>query len=172
MRTGSIFLFTRTVSLANRTTSFLRVASPALPTPPPSCAFVPSPPLHCIALHANRTTSFMLSPPIPIYPHAHHPCLTQSALRFCKSCVHCWHPPGVASAWCFSDPEMMRRQWMASYKAYSLEHKVDSSLSKGFHWIKAKCSELIHHKYRSHLCHFSVFFHSSDPLLFFLVAYT
>ncbi|CAN6295381.1 unnamed protein product, partial [Urochloa humidicola] len=51
---------------------------------------------------------------------------------------------GVGSAWCFSDPEMKRRRRVASYKAYSVEGKVKSSLRRGFRWIKAKCSELIH----------------------------
>ncbi|KAL6649786.1 hypothetical protein ACP70R_014010 [Stipagrostis hirtigluma subsp. patula] len=49
-----------------------------------------------------------------------------------------------SSAWCFSDPEMKRRRRVASYKAYSVEGKVKSSLRRGFRWIKAKCSELIH----------------------------
>ncbi|XP_034571830.1 uncharacterized protein [Setaria viridis] len=48
------------------------------------------------------------------------------------------------SAWCFSDPEMKRRRRVASYKAYSVEGKVKASLRRGFRWIKAKCSELIH----------------------------
>lgn len=51
---------------------------------------------------------------------------------------------GMGSAWCFSDPEMKRRRRVASYKAYSVEGKVKSSLRRGFRWIKAKCSELIH----------------------------
>ncbi|GJN08106.1 hypothetical protein PR202_ga25996 [Eleusine coracana subsp. coracana] len=51
---------------------------------------------------------------------------------------------GAASAWCFSDPEMKRRRRVASYKAYSVEGKVKSSLRRGFRWIKTKCSELIH----------------------------
>ncbi|CAN6313079.1 unnamed protein product, partial [Urochloa humidicola] len=51
---------------------------------------------------------------------------------------------GVGSAWCFSDPEMKRRRRVASYKAYSVEGKVKASLRRGFRWIKAKCSELIH----------------------------
>ncbi|XP_062215866.1 uncharacterized protein LOC133916270 [Phragmites australis] len=51
---------------------------------------------------------------------------------------------GVGSAWCFSDPEMKRRRRVASYKAYSVEGKAKSSLRRGFRWIKAKCSELIH----------------------------
>ncbi|CAN6289695.1 unnamed protein product [Urochloa humidicola] len=51
---------------------------------------------------------------------------------------------GGGSAWCFSDPEMKRRRRVASYKAYSVEGKVKSSLRRGFRWIKAKCSELIH----------------------------
>jgi hypothetical protein len=38
---------------------------------------------------------------------------------------------GVASAWSFSDPEMTRRQWVASYKTYSVEGMVDSSLGRG-----------------------------------------
>jgi hypothetical protein len=65
---------------------------------------------------------------------------------------------GVASAWCFSDPEMMRRRRVASYKAYSVEGKVKSSLSRGFRWIKAKCSELIHRWYGSHLRLFYYYF--------------
>jgi hypothetical protein len=81
---------------------------------------------------------------------------------------------GVASAWCFSDPEMMRRRRVASYKAYSVEGKVKSSLSRGFRWIKAKCSELIHRWYGSHLQSFFlyIFSRSSDPLHFLSVAYT
>ncbi|XP_008660225.1 uncharacterized protein [Zea mays] len=51
---------------------------------------------------------------------------------------------GVGSAWCFSDPEMKRRRRVASYKAYSAEGKVKASFRRGFRWIKAKCSELIH----------------------------
>ncbi|WVZ56664.1 hypothetical protein U9M48_007158 [Paspalum notatum var. saurae] len=51
---------------------------------------------------------------------------------------------GVGSAWCFSDPEMKRRRRVASYKAYSVEGKVKASLRRGFRWIKAKCTELIH----------------------------
>ncbi|PUZ41438.1 hypothetical protein GQ55_9G505300 [Panicum hallii var. hallii] len=51
---------------------------------------------------------------------------------------------GAGSAWCFSDPEMKRRRRVASYKAYSVEGKVKASLRRGFRWIKAKCSELIH----------------------------
>uniref|UniRef100_A0A0D9VT39 DUF3511 domain-containing protein n=1 Tax=Leersia perrieri TaxID=77586 RepID=A0A0D9VT39_9ORYZ len=51
---------------------------------------------------------------------------------------------GMGSAWCFSDPEMKRRRRVASYKAYSVEGKVKASLRRGFRWIKAKCSELIH----------------------------
>ncbi|KAG8063703.1 hypothetical protein GUJ93_ZPchr0003g18293 [Zizania palustris] len=51
---------------------------------------------------------------------------------------------GMASAWCFSDPEMKRRRRVASYKAYSVEGKVKASFRRGFRWIKAKCSELIH----------------------------
>ncbi|EAY89670.1 hypothetical protein OsI_11203 [Oryza sativa Indica Group] len=56
---------------------------------------------------------------------------------------------GMGSAWCFSDPEMKRRRRVASYKAYSVEGKVKSSLRRGFRWIKAKCSELIHGWYGS-----------------------
>jgi hypothetical protein len=55
------------------------------------------------------------------------------------------------SAWCFSDPEMKRRRRVASYKAYSVEGKVKASLRRGFRWIKAKCSELIHGWYGSRL---------------------
>ncbi|RLN42787.1 hypothetical protein C2845_PM01G12840 [Panicum miliaceum] len=51
---------------------------------------------------------------------------------------------GAGSAWFFSDPEMKRRRRVASYKAYSVEGKVKASLRRGFRWIKAKCSELIH----------------------------
>ncbi|XP_021314220.1 uncharacterized protein LOC8081093 [Sorghum bicolor] len=51
---------------------------------------------------------------------------------------------GAGSAWCFSDPEMKRRRRVASYKAYSVEGKVKASFRRGFRWIKAKCSELIH----------------------------
>ncbi|KAF0902211.1 hypothetical protein E2562_014450 [Oryza meyeriana var. granulata] len=51
---------------------------------------------------------------------------------------------GMGSSWCFSDPEMKRRRRVASYKAYSVEGKVKASLRRGFRWIKAKCSELIH----------------------------
>jgi hypothetical protein len=66
--------------------------------------FIPSPPLHCTASHANHVASFMSSPPIlipvPIYPHPYHPCLAQSVLGFCKPCVHCRRPPGVgAKGW-------------------------------------------------------------------------
>jgi hypothetical protein len=92
------------MSLANRTASFMCAASPPLPTPPHSCVFVPSPPLHCVASHADRVASFMPSPPIPIlvpiYPHPYHPCLAQFALGFCKSCIHCRRPPRVgAKGW-------------------------------------------------------------------------
>ncbi|XP_072959911.1 uncharacterized protein [Typha angustifolia] len=51
---------------------------------------------------------------------------------------------GTSGAWCFSDPEMKRRRRVASYKVYSVEGKVKSSLKKGFRWIKVKCSEIIH----------------------------
>ncbi|XP_062210980.1 uncharacterized protein LOC133912327 [Phragmites australis] len=51
---------------------------------------------------------------------------------------------GMGSAWCFSDPEVKRRRRVASYKAYSVEGKIKSSFRRGFRWIKAKCSELIH----------------------------
>ncbi|KAF3322715.1 hypothetical protein FCM35_KLT12704 [Carex littledalei] len=60
-------------------------------------------------------------------------------------------PPAVVAAvgsssgpWCFGDPEMKRKRRVASYKAYSVEGKVKSSLRKGFRWIKVKCSEIIH----------------------------
>ncbi|KAF8683870.1 hypothetical protein HU200_044810 [Digitaria exilis] len=58
---------------------------------------------------------------------------------------------GAGSAWCFSDPEMKRRRRVASYKAYSVEGKVKASLRRGFRWIKAKCTELIHGWYGSNL---------------------
>ncbi|EER94992.1 hypothetical protein BDA96_01G424500 [Sorghum bicolor] len=58
---------------------------------------------------------------------------------------------GAGSAWCFSDPEMKRRRRVASYKAYSVEGKVKASFRRGFRWIKAKCSELIHGWYGSRL---------------------
>jgi hypothetical protein len=58
---------------------------------------------------------------------------------------------GVGSAWCFSDPEMRRRRRVARYKAYSVEGKVKASFRRGFRWIKAKCSELIHGWYGSRL---------------------
>jgi hypothetical protein len=64
---------------------------------------------------------------------------------------------GVASALCFSDPEMKRRRRVASYKAYSVEGKVKSSLRRGFGWIKAKCSELIHGWYGPHPRRFLIF---------------
>jgi hypothetical protein len=68
---------------------------------------------------------------------------------------------GVASALCFSDPEMKRRRRVASYKAYSVEGKVKSSLRRGFGWIKAKCSELIHGWYGPHPRRFLIFLLSS-----------
>ncbi|XP_073104770.1 uncharacterized protein [Elaeis guineensis] len=51
---------------------------------------------------------------------------------------------GGSGAWCFSDPEMKRRRRVASYKMYSVEGKVKQSIRKSFHWIKGKCSEMVH----------------------------
>jgi hypothetical protein len=51
---------------------------------------------------------------------------------------------GGANMWCFSDPEMKRRRRVASYKAYSVEGKVKSSLRRGLRWFKGKCSDIFH----------------------------
>ncbi|KAM3409938.1 hypothetical protein ACQJBY_002289 [Aegilops geniculata] len=51
---------------------------------------------------------------------------------------------GSANMWCFSDPEMKRRRRVASYKAYSVEGKVKSSLRRGLRWFKGKCSDIFH----------------------------
>ena len=51
---------------------------------------------------------------------------------------------GSANIWCFSDPEMKRRRRVASYKAYSVEGKVKSSLRRGLRWFKGKCSDIFH----------------------------
>ncbi|TVT99248.1 hypothetical protein EJB05_10416, partial [Eragrostis curvula] len=44
------------------------------------------------------------------------------------------------------DPaEMKRRRRVAGYKAYTVEGNVKASIRRGFRWIKAKCSRVIHH---------------------------
>ncbi|KAG1371321.1 hypothetical protein COCNU_16G004150 [Cocos nucifera] len=51
---------------------------------------------------------------------------------------------GGSGVGCFGDPEMKRRRRVASYKMYSVEGKVKQSIRKSFHWIKGKCSEMVH----------------------------
>ncbi|VAH06545.1 unnamed protein product [Triticum turgidum subsp. durum] len=41
-------------------------------------------------------------------------------------------------------PPMKRRRRVASYKAYSVEGKVKSSLRRGLRWFKGKCSDIFH----------------------------
>jgi hypothetical protein len=135
------------MSLANRTASFMCAASPPLPTPPHSCRFTCRPRglLHAVTSHPDPSPD--LPPSLPPLPRP-----------ICVRVLQVVHPlpastkgggEGVASTSCFSDPEMTRRLWVVNYKAYSVEAKVDSSLSRGFRWIKAMCSELIHCWYGS-----------------------
>jgi hypothetical protein len=133
------------------------VASPPLPTLPPSCRSSP-PLLSTTLLRAptaqppscrrlpSRSQSWS-TPSLPPLPSPIHVRVLQAVRPLPTSTRG--GGEGVASASCFSDPEMTRQRWVASYKAYSMEGKVDSSLSRGFHWVKAMCSELIHCWYGS-----------------------
>jgi hypothetical protein len=163
-----VFNLSRSLLLGHALAAFFFIYSRRLwPTAsPPSCASppllsprcllhvvhpLPSSPLHCFArqprglLHviaSHPDPSLNLPPSLPPMPCPIRVRVLQAVRPLPASTRG--GGEGVASAWCFSDPEMTRRQWVASYKAYSVEGKIDSSLSRGFRWIKAMCSELIH----------------------------
>ncbi|KAH7423738.1 hypothetical protein KP509_12G071000 [Ceratopteris richardii] len=43
-----------------------------------------------------------------------------------------------------ADPELLRKKRLASYKAYTVEGKLKSTVKKGLHWIKGKYNKIIY----------------------------
>lgn len=43
-----------------------------------------------------------------------------------------------------SDPELMRKKRLASYKVYGIEGKVKTTVKKSFRWMKGKYNEIVY----------------------------
>ncbi|KAL7095990.1 hypothetical protein ACP275_10G057100 [Erythranthe tilingii] len=52
---------------------------------------------------------------------------------------------GVGSKnWSFSDPELLRKKRVASYKAYTVEGKMKGSIKKSFRWLKERYTLMVY----------------------------
>ncbi|KAF3574488.1 hypothetical protein F2Q69_00062482 [Brassica cretica] len=75
----------------------------------------------------SSTSDFKLSIPPP-----------PGAVQTTRTSAH------VPVPWSFITPETKRKKRIATYKAYAMEDKVKTTVKKGFHWIKNRCSQIIH----------------------------
>ncbi|KAG2323517.1 hypothetical protein Bca52824_016730 [Brassica carinata] len=48
-----------------------------------------------------------------------------------------------SSVWGFVDPDLQRKKRVVSYRAYTVEGKLEGSLRKSFKWIKDKWNKIL-----------------------------